>query len=175
MRHSDVDVKKIYFQYLCDIVAKSHKKYSNLLYCLYDRAFDWEYELDLNRAFDGLDMRRSFELHTGHNRALLTGPCNMLEMMVALSIKMENTMVDLSKGDRTGQWFWTMVHSLGLASMTDSNFDENYVDDVLNQFMRHEYGRDGKGGLFTIPDTEYDMRDEEIHTQMCWYLNTLEE
>lgn len=173
MRHSNVT--NLYFQYLCDIVAKSHKKYSKLLFYLYDRTFDWEYELDLNRSFDGLDMRRGFELHTGNDRALLTGPCNMLEMMVALAIKIENTMVNLDKGDRTGQWFWTMIHSLGLESMTDSNFDKDYVDEVLDRFMKHEYRRDGKGGLFTIRGVPDDMRQEEIHTQMCWYLNTLEE
>ena len=169
------NVRTLYFQYLCDIVAKSHNEYAKLLSYLYDTPFEYEYELDLNRSFDGVDMRRSFELHTGNNRALVSGPCNMLEMMVALAIKMENTMTDLDKGDRTGQWFWIMIHSLGLESMTDSNFDENHVEDVLNRFMKHEYSRDGNGGLFTIPDTPDDMRREEIHTQMCWYLNTLED
>ena len=100
----------------------------------------------------------------------------MLEMMVALAIRMEeDIMVNLEYGDRTGQWFWGMIRSLGLGKMTDHRFNQRKFDSIIDIFMNHEYESDGHGGLFAIEDCEYDLTKEEIWTQMNWYLNTLEE
>ena len=96
-------------------------------------------------------------------------------MMVALSIRMEkDIMEDLRYGDRTSQWFWTMVNNLGLGSMTDSKFNEEEADYIIDRFINHNYEPNGKGGLFIV-DGDEDLRDEEIWVQMCWYINTLEE
>ena len=94
-------------------------------------------------------------------------------MMVALAIRCEeNIMDDPSYGNRTGQWFWGMIVNLGLGFMTDSRFDEKFVDDVIFRFLNREYEPDGKGGLFTVRNCKYDLRTVEIWYQMCWYLDT---
>jgi hypothetical protein len=82
-------------------------------------------------------------------------------------------MDDPDYGNRTGQWFWTMINNLNLSSMSDERFDGEYVDEVISIFLNREYQEDGEGGLFTIEDCEYDMRTVEIWYQLCWYLNTI--
>lgn len=82
-------------------------------------------------------------------------------------------MSDPEKGDRTAQWFWNMINSLGLSSMTDYNFNEWLVNDVVTRFLKREYDPDGKGGLFTIKRWNRDVRDVEIWHQLMAYLNTL--
>jgi hypothetical protein len=93
-------------------------------------------------------------------------------MMVALSVRCEETIMDDPRiGDRTGQWFWGMISSLGLGSMMDNQFDKEYVDSVIDRFLKREYEPNGKGGLFTIKRCRYDLRSVEIWYQMCWYLD----
>lgn len=98
----------------------------------------------------------------------------MLEMMIALALRCEETIMDNpQKGNRTKQWFWQMVASLGLSSMTDDNYDRRHVRLVLNQFMRNDYEPDGHGGLFTIYGSKDDLRNVEIWVQLLWYLDTI--
>jgi hypothetical protein len=104
----------------------------------------------------------------------ITGPCSVLEMMIALAINTEEDIMDDPRfGDRTGQWFWGMIVSLGLGGMNDYRYDERLVDDVIDTFLRREYEPDGRGGLFTVRHCDRDMRDVEIHIQRNYYLNTI--
>ena len=81
-------------------------------------------------------------------------------------------MSDPDKGDRTAQWFWVMMTSLGLSSMTD--FNEWLVNDVVTRFLNRDYDEDGKGSLFTIKGWKRDAREAEIWHQLMAYLNTLD-
>lgn len=95
-------------------------------------------------------------------------------MMIALAIRCEeHIMEDPDIGNRTGQWFWSMLVSLGLGSMSDVQFDPVRVDEILDRFMDHDYAPDGKGGLFTIRNHRFDMRSMEIWYQMNCYLNEI--
>ena len=82
-------------------------------------------------------------------------------------------MDDPEKGDRTGQWFWRMVTNLGLGGMTDTRYDKNEVTYILNRFLRREYDRDGRGGLFTVKDPPTDLRKVEIWYQLWWSLDDI--
>lgn len=132
---------------------------------------------DRNRAEDGVDLRFRFAKHKrlSKNDALEwhdRTPCSVLEMMVALAIRAEEQIMDNPQvGNRTTQWFWGMISSLGLTGMSDNMFDLIDAKDIIERFLNREYSPDGKGGLFTIRDCEYDLRDVEIWTQLCWYLD----
>ena len=43
----------------------------------------------------------------------------------------------------------------------------------VRRFMDGKYKPNGKGGLFTIPSCERDLRTVEIWYQMNWYLNSI--
>jgi hypothetical protein len=95
-------------------------------------------------------------------------------MMIALSIRCEeDTMDDPDIGDRTGQWFWSMVVNLGLGSMNDAKYDRRYVEEIILRFLNREYEPDGRGGLFTVKNCSEDLRDVSIWYQMNWYLGSI--
>ena len=174
-----------YFEWLCDKVDYKNRfkevSFRKLLVYLYDTEFIYSIKKDANRAQDGVDLRYRFAISktiddyiTDTILDILSGPCSMLEMMVALSIRCEETIMDdPSVGDRTGQWFWGMITNLGLGSMTDDRFDENYVEKVIDRFLNRRYEPNGKGGLFTVRHCKHDLRDIEIWTQLLWYLDTI--
>lgn len=178
------DIINNYFDWLYKLVCdKRYSKsisYKKLLMHLHNTTFRYSIPKDQNRADDGLDLRYRFALSQGYERSprvimdCLEGPCSVLEMMVALSIRCEeNIMDDPNIGDRTSQWFWGMVTNLGLGAMTDSRYDKIFVDNTVNRFLDRDYEPDGHGGLFTIRHCDRDLRNVEIWYQLCWYLDNL--
>ena len=169
-----------YFEWMVDLVcSKRFSKsisFRKLLMHLHSTEFTYTIKRDRNRAIDGIDLRRHYALDHGDEGLsdYLDGPCSILEMMVALSIRCEETiMSDSSIGDRTAQWFWGMVTNLDLGSMTNDRYDRSYVDYVLDRFLNREYEPDGRGGLFTVRHHTRDMRNIEIWYQLCDYVNTI--
>lgn len=133
--------------------------------------------MDENRASDGLDLRYRFVDLMGFDipvEEIYDKPCSVLEMLVALSLRCEETIMDDTRyGNRTGQWFWGMIKNLGLGDMIDSRFDRRECDYILKRFLNRDYDSDGRGGLFTIKDPRRDLRTVEIWYQLNWYLDTL--
>lgn len=172
-----------YFEWLyegmCGDRYSKNVSYRKLLERLHNINFRYTIPNDRNRASDGKNLRYSFAVAEGceDNPEMITeyleGPCSVFEMMVALAQRCESVMDDPKIGDRTGQWFWGMIANLGLNGMTDNRYDEQYVNDVINRFLDREYKSNGRGGLFTIRNCEYDLRDVEIWYQLCWYLDTI--
>ena len=169
-----------YFNWLCELVdVKRFSKrvsYRKLLMHLYNIEFTWSILYDDNRADDGIQLRRRFALIRDDItlQRYLQGPCSVLEMMTALAVRCEECIMDdASMGNRTGQWFWGMIHNLGLSPMTDSKFDREFVDEVIARFLNREYEPDGRGGLFTVKHCDYDLRNVEIWCQLSWYLGSI--
>lgn len=160
--------ERLYFDWLCRLIYKTRKdrvvSYSRLLERLYFQEFAWILPLDRDRAQDGLNMRSEYGI-------VIHKPCSILEMMIALAVRCENdTMANNEKGNRTGYWFWSMIASLGLAQMSDQNYDEAYVEHCLFIFLNRRYEPNGKGGLFTVLHAEEDMRQIPIWRQLNLYL-----
>lgn len=171
------EIREYYFDWLCELVCKDRYSksisYHKLLKRLHETEFTYLIPMDQNRAENGIALRWRFYCETGYN-VRGNDPCSVLEMMVDLAIVLEESIMDNpTLGDRTGQWFWGMIVNLGLGSMTDYRFDSIYVDGVIRRFLDREYEPNGRGGLFTIKNCEYDLRTVEIWNQMCWYLGTI--
>ena len=181
-----------YFEWLCDIALPGDlsKNYTKLLEQLFETNYICSKKsFNHNRLCDGLSLRNKFyreyyktNIWNNTVRKLLPfsteiipeeKPCSILELIVAICLKMEGIMSDSSYGDRTHQWFWIIIVSLGLGKMENKYYDEKTVDKVLKRFMNNEYSSDGKGGLFTILNFGGDMRTLDIWTQMCYFLNTI--
>ena len=173
-------IEREYFEWLYDLVSKGRyareNSYHKLLAYLHSVEFTYTILKDSNRAEDGIDLRYRFAYYhesPATVESMLVGPCSILEMMVALAIRIEETMDDPSVGDRTGQWFWKMIVNLGLGSMYDRRFDEEYVEQTIDIFLNRDYDPDGRGGLFRVRNCEYDMRNEEIWNQASWFLDSI--
>lgn len=173
-----------YFEWLyemvCDKNFGSIISYRKLLTNLHNTEFEYYIQGDERRCSDGKTLRRRFAIrHYKHDDIdmimdNLNGPCSVLEMMTALAIRCEEDIMDNPlMGDRKCQWFWGMIRSLGLLQMSDDRYDQNFVDRVIERFMKRDYEPDGKGGLFTVRNCNDDLRKVEIWWQMCWYLDTI--
>lgn len=177
-----IDIAEKYFGWLYYIVCGEEEgrlTYSKLFKFLHSIEFTYSIDLDANRAQDGIDFRYRFGHEHGYSRdqiamKLDNTPCSVFEMMVALAFRVEEQiMTDEAYGDRTGQWFWNMINSLGLGHMDDSEFNERYCYHVISKFLDRRYSPDGRGGLFVIENCDEDLRDVEIWTQCMWYLNEI--
>lgn len=169
-----------YFEWLNDIVYDreyaEYVSYNKLLTYLHNIEFKYLIPMDQNRAEDGVDLRWRFSCERKHDIFYgdIEGPCSVLEMMVALAIRCEEgIMDDPAIGDRTGQWFWGMIVSMGLGGMHDYRFNQKYVEDTVERFLNRDYEPNGKGGLFTIRRHDEDLRDMEILHQLYAYLNSI--
>lgn len=174
------ELNESYFIWLCKLVdSERYSKvtsFTKLLRQLHGTEFQYIIRQDYNREADGRDLRSRFCYELGYDdtnvkRYLDVGTASVLEVLVALSVRCEDQfMEDLEYGNRTSKWFWDMIENLGLKTMTDSNYDAEYVRHILCRFMNREYEANGQGGLFTV-HTDRDMRSVEIWYQMCWYIN----
>ena len=174
-------IENAYFDWMYDLMCKDRFgngiSYRKLLTFLHSVEFTYTIRRDRSRADDGINLRYRFPYESigiDDIERYIDGPCSILEMILALAIRCEETIMDNpAYGERTGQWFWNMISSLGLSSMEDQKFDISHDRKVIVKFLNHDYESNGKGGLFTIRNCENDLRDVEIWTQMLWYLDTI--
>lgn len=184
------DYKRIneeYFEWMYHLVCNDNRlknklSYRKLLHYLNSVIFVPTIDMDDNRRIDGIDFRYRFAYESGYPELYIDdcfewikNDCSVLEMMIALSFKVEEQITkEYMYGDRTGQWFWSMVNSLGLNYMDDKSFDQSYCEKCIDIFLSRSYDFNGKGGLFTLENPIRDMRNVDIWTQFMWYLNEIE-
>lgn len=173
-------MRRGYFDWMHSIVTNDNQcntDYDNLLEYLFHKEFEYRHPMDANRLEDGINLRYRYGREHGYSQVEVANllddtPCTVLEMMVALAIRCEESiMSDDELGDRTSKWFWDMIHSLGLENMHGGYFNENFCNLVIRKFINREYCYDGKGSLFTVKNPNKDMRSIDIWYQMCMYLN----
>lgn len=165
-------VNSEYFRVLRDLILtdKGDETYDLLIKDLYAINFYATIDRDENRAKDGFDLRARY---MGDDSDYITGPCSVLEMLIALAQRMSEIMYDPDIGDDTARWFWEMIQNLGLDFNSDSRYSSIFTDQVIGRFLNRSYDADGLGGLFPLeyPGEEIDQRDVEIWYQMQSYLN----
>ena len=173
-----------YFEWLfgiaCGDMFGGDISYRKLLMHLHSITFRYSIHNDENRAVDGEGMRYRFAITECEGCDVdmvlenLAGPCSVFEMMIALAIRCEESIMDDPvMGNRTRQWFWGMITNLGLGAMMDNRFDKGKVDEIVERFLDGDYEPNGKGGLFTVRNCKCDLRDVEIWRQMLWFLDTI--
>lgn len=169
-----------YFDWLVDQVNGGRYRRGTLLSILFDTEFRWSYRFptDANRAADGQFLRTQYANET--KDYLLYGdakePCNVLEMLVALAIRIETDIMGEPGNDHPEHWFWEMIKNLGLLPMTDKSLQKEHdvekVMKILNKFMDREYDNQaGVGGLFPVYSPRRDQSLLPIWEQMNDYLN----
>lgn len=170
-------VRERYFNWILEQITtpEIRDEYDKLFRVLDDIEFTWINEYDENRAADGIDLRSKFGEYMGYSYYIwhdaLDRPCSLLEMMAALAIRCEDSIMgDEDFGDRTDVWFWNMVSTMGLEDETDDNIDELYVRGRCLRVLKRDYAPDGFGGFFYIPGRN-DMREVEIWYQLNYWLN----
>ena len=55
----------------------------------------------------------------------------------------------------------------------DSRFDKKHVEECVDRMLNREYEPNGKGGLFYVRGCTDDLRELEIWSQMCYFLDSI--
>lgn len=169
-------MRQRYLDWLNDI--STHGEYHELSECLHNIIFNPIMEMDCNRAEDGIELRYNFgyefDIPQPEIAAELdTRPCSVLEMMVALCLKMDGVVSDYEES-LVPLYFEVMLDGLHLREYVDGNFYEEDVKERIETFMQRDYFEDGDGGLFYIDPPPGDMRKMEIWEQAMWFLSSRE-
>ena len=132
--------------------------------------------LDENREKDGRALRVEFaenaDWDTEDILGALEGPCSILEMLVAMAARIETDILyDAEYGDRTGEWFWMILKNAGL-NMSDKDYYQIYVDQVLNTILSRYYNANSEGSFFPVKNTYgKDWRKTDLWMQMQIYVD----
>lgn len=186
---TDDEVKRMYFNWLVHRVSLDDldgRSYTHLAYLLHSMEFYWSNELDENREKDGLYLRHFwFDVVNEEADArddprmifsfgALSGPCSVLEMLVALAVRIENDiMQEDDKGDRSPLWMYYMLFNLDLLGFDDDHiFDttDSYVASIVRRMLDRKYDRDGHGSLFPLYARREDRREVDIWWQAQHWL-----
>jgi len=165
-----------YYNYICELVGiGDESNYSCLARKLMSMQFNYTIPNDANRESDGIDLRYRFGYEHDIPYPIIasrldTFECTILEMLIALSVRVDNIM---SSDDNPSFIFWSMIGNLGLSQMTDDNFDEWHVEECIFRFLNREYQPNGEGGLVTLKNAPEDLRNVEIWYQLSWWLDEL--
>lgn len=171
-----------YFNWLCHLVWLDEfdgRTYNGLAHILHGIEFYSIVPLDHNREQDGIRLRSTWlEIMDEQADALgigrpvypetcLQGPCSVLEMMVALAMRLEaDIMQNDEYGPRAAVWFWEMMSNLRLFWLDDSRLDGDIqVKTVIETVLDRRYDRNGNGGLFPLRSAEEDQTNVEIWWQ----------
>ena len=167
-------IRREYFEWLCNLasVERSGYTYYFLFNDLHLIDFFTKIERDNNRVEDGLQLRKEFGCED-----ILTGPCSVLEMIIALARRMDGIMYDNEIGPEPDYWFWRMMENLGLDRYFDceeyiSEDKNSEIQNIICTLLERRYSWNGRGGLFPLKDNGYlkDQRKVEIWYQMQSYL-----
>lgn len=168
-----------YFKWLLSqIKATENEKYYQVLLDLHRQVFFSKKPNDDNRAVDGIKLREIFAMEYDlSSEELLEGPCTMLEMLVALSARMDHILYDYNLEDQTPRWFWMILGNLNLLAVDKSQRTWKYKQNknrlIIEKFLKREYDSNGKGGLFPLRHPKEDQRDVEIWYQMMNFINEM--
>ena len=160
---------KNYFLWLLDRIKMDGvdlDEHMDLLRFLYEYEFTWLIENDANRASKGLSLRYEYNKNWDPGDI----PCSVLEMLIALAHDWEHEITyDFQKGDRTAQWFWTMLGNLGLL---EPNVEKNdkIVSHLVGTWLGREFDENGVGSPFPRHDAEKNQKEVEIWMQLQGYV-----
>ena len=165
--------EKKYYNYLVRLVrTPESKRYTLLLEHLWRKEYYSILPNDQNRVKDGLFLRR--EVNEGQD----FGPCRVLEMLIALSRRMEFQLYGTDYDKTYKDLFWELVNNLDLIKFDniEAAKDAMYleIDHILTNWIERRYSPDGYGGVFPLnkwKKNDGKQTEVEIWYQMMLYLS----
>ena len=165
--------ERSYYNYLVRLVrTPESKRYTLLLEHLWRKEYYSILPNDQNRVKDGLFLRR--EVNEGQD----FGPCRVLEMLIALSRRMEFQLYGTDYDKTYKDLFWELVNNLDLIKFDniEAAKDAMYleIDHILTNWIERRYSPDGYGGVFPLNKWKRNdgkQTEVEIWYQMMLYLS----
>ena len=153
-----------YYDWLLEQIRFDKPEYDMLMEELYNRPFYYSEEFDENRAEEGLYLRSTFtaDLKPGRANEVKKRECSILEMLIALSIRIDDEYIGDPSNPNPGMIFWEMISNLGLDKCTNRRFRIDFVDKVLTIWLDRDFKKNGEGSIFPLkyPKPEIPCRKE---------------
>lgn len=164
-----------YGAWLVDRVGFRKKRYGKLMAKLHNVPFRFSIRLDESRASDGIRLRDEYALEHDLLYPKFGQDCSVLEMLVGLALRVEYEYIGDPKDEHPERFFWEMVENLfdmehHWKQCTDDEFDDLYVDFVLNRWLSRSFRSNGEGSIFPLKTPIRNQRQVEIWSQMNAYL-----
>lgn len=147
------------------------KGYNLLIDELHNSPFEYILPRDENRMDDARSFRSSFFYEQGLDGAFIDHPIGILEVLVALAIRIENEYIGDPGNPHPEHIFWEMICNLGLNKFDNSHFNSDYIYEILSIWINREFDFNGNGSIFPLRARKKDQRKEEIWGQMKAYLS----
>lgn len=169
-------VIKDYILWLGEKVKLDEKEecggYNFLIKALYRKEFYWTNDMDENRSDEGKALRDIFAEDCGLDDVPdeINGACTVLEMMIGLAKRWNGEVSLTEEEDRSDEYFWQMIHNLGLEGCTDDKFDPEIVREKLDILLDRDYPDNGEGSLFPLERSKESQKNIEIWYQLQNYL-----
>lgn len=165
-----------YLQYLiwrCGLQKMT--RYGRLFGILHHINFEYVLERDDNRDGDGVELRNKYEIPYGFSveleEAFYTQKCSVLEMLIALAIRVDDEFIGDPAEEHPEEFFMVMIKNLGLDKFNGNRYREDDVIRIIDRWMRRDFEKDGCGSPFPMKYDRRDQRDLEIWEQMNGYIS----
>ena len=171
-----------YFVWLCELVSVDGRytdvSYWRLARELFDLLYFCDNDYDESRAMDGLALRRYYIDSGGTDP--YEGECTVLEVLIALARRIENTLDELDGESRIAMYFWEMIENLELGNLSDFAFEEDSrrangymrrIDRKITNWMEHHISYNGAGGPFPLRNPKCNQAYVDLWYQACAYID----
>lgn len=140
---------------------------------LNNKDFYYSEYLDKNRELDGYLLRQEFLFDNGYDieKDIWDTPVTVLEVLVAMSKRIETEITGDLGNDHIEKWFWVMIGNLGLNLYVDERYDDNKINEILDIWLMREFDRDGTGSIFPLKNCPNDITKTDMWYQMQLYLS----
>lgn len=159
-----------YGAWLVSRVGFNNPAYGILMKCLHTTPFTYDSErfyLDRDRVSDGQNLRREAGVSD------IFGPavnCSMLELMVALSIRLDNEYIGDMFEEHPEIIFWEMICNLGLDDLADYRWDSRIYNAIIQRFLDRKITDKGVGSLFRLKKSRQKFAQLTIWEQSMAYI-----
>ena len=166
--------KDRYFEFLFS-KGFSDDKYRSLALYLHSIPFEWRIDMDKNRMYDGLAMRREFDDERSDPSlysSLEGNECTMLEFFVGFAWRLVRDMFgdeDISVEELVE----VMLTSLDIFYENDEIDQDTdiIISDALNDWIYGEYDDYGHGNIFSFEEKQDHLNEIHMWMQASWWWN----
>lgn len=159
---------------LIDLYSPEHMCYTDLVKYMFTYKFRYSVTGDSNREKDATNLlyiRYMDEYHYKYNfDDVYDRDVSVLEVLIALSIRMERDIMGEPGAYDDVRWFWIMLENLGLGRCVNNDFDEEIADYILSKWLDRRFSYNGNGGIFPLKSPKNHQKFVEIWYQMCEWL-----
>lgn len=166
-----MNIQLEYEKWLIKKINNKKDNYNLLLHELNIIPFEVAMERDLNRIDDAFNIRDTFFYEQGINGNFVVEYISVLEVLIALSVRIDNEYVGNPGDPHPEIIFWDLMHNLNLEKYDNSHFNKREIYNNIYIWMHREFDFDGSGSIFPLRNPLNDQRHEEIWSQMTAYLS----